>query len=553
MNNKTGIKKYVEIYEGMPLLELSKSLLISEAEIIQNIGNNPSLEDLICIVQLYDGVPICLKSLSLLKITIESVNQVDIYTPCISIMGHINHGKSSIVGSLVSKDICSKEAGNITQNISLYNFTSNKQSFILIDTPGHSALDNMRNIIIPLSEIIIIVVAANAGPEAQTFKIIENTNHKDRILCLNKIDAPNLVNEEYIYQKCANYGLVCNFFNENNELPVVKVSAKNNDNLQELIDQIIHMINTKKYRTDLCRPASGYILDAFIVVGKGRLIRVLLKSGSCTIGDNFCLGGEIYTINRMFINGVTLCKKNEYVKAGCFVDIVCDAKCSMGDLFFIINNKKMQNEICALQIKDNMENHNKDINKQFVVYISTLQQHNLLANILPKHSIVKIIMHDNITKEDIIFAKEQNLEMIIWYKINNNIVDLLTQYNIKYISSPNLLIGDIETFMKEDIIEEAKDKICGQAVIKAIFFMKKDVVLGNDVKSGKIVLGNKCIIIRNDKEIGRGIIRSLEHNRETITEAKMGLECGLIIKDITYTNNIKFDNFIIGDTISCIE
>lgn len=549
MTNKLEMKKYVEIYENMPLVSLAKLINVNVDELKQNIGNDMTIDNIMQTVQLYEFIPICTTNLQLLKLTIEQIMATDIVKPVVSIMGHINHGKSSLVETLTQQNICSNEAGNITQNISLYSFNLPQTEFTLIDTPGHSALNTMRNIIIPLSDIIILVIAANSGPQEETIKIIEQTNHKNRIVCLNKIDSPNVINEYYIYNTCIQHGLSCNYDDIVNQTPVVKISATKKQNIDLLIQEIHNMILKQQFKTDIRRPAIGYIIDAFIQQGKGRIIRILLKAGQCQIGDTFCLSGETYTIGRMWINNI-LCKKGEMAIAGNYIDIICDAKCNMGDLFFIVNNnKKLQNAICQLQINQ-ITNMSVNENHKFIVYIQTVQQYTLLSSMLPVNSIIKVYLNCNITREDVVYAKSNDIKFIIWYKINGVLQELLTSNEIEYLASPNILIGNIEEFLIIKKKEEEKINIIGTAQIKAIFHMKKDIILGNDVKSGEIILGNNCRIIRNNVLIGTGVIRSLQHERENIEKAKMGIECGIIIKNL---KEIEKFEYCVGDIIECIQ
>jgi translation initiation factor IF-2 len=533
------LKKYVEIYQGMPAAELAKALNVSVADVESSIS---SLEDMMCAVQIYGAVPICFTNAALLELTLTTYNQVDLFRPTVTVMGHINHGKSSVVEALTAEAICDKEAGKITQATSIYQMKDNK--FLLVDTPGHNVLGKMREIMIPISEIVVIVVAANTGIQDQTIKIIEQTNHKDRILCVNKIDLPNRVPNEEIYRKCASYGLTCSQYSEYGDVPVVHISVKEKKHLNDLVQCIHTLIDERKYKTDIYRHAVGYILNSFIQAGRGRMIRVLLKAGACKIGDEFCLNASVHSIGRMFINGIQA-KKTDYAIAGDFVDIVCDAKCTMGTLFFIINNAKMQNSVCRLQL---ITSEPLDAARLFAVYVLNAQQRLVLTSILPKNSIVRVNLNNNVTDEDIAFAREQGVSMIIWHKISVATEQTLHTNKIKYLASENLLIGTIEEFLAPPVEVVEEKKIIGTACIKAVFHMKKDIIIGCDVKSGKILIGNKIMVKKDDVLITEGTIRSLQHKRENIEEAKMGIECGIVLKDAKA--DIEYE---VGMMVECIE
>ncbi len=487
--------------------------------------------------------------------------------PIITIMGHVNHGKTSLVDCIrkSKKKIINNEEGNITQNINSYNIKTKLGKLTILDTPGHSTFINMRKRGINISDIIILVIAIDDGIMPQTKEIIKYSKKYNipTIISLNKIDKTNYLNNiKNIKKKLKKY---------NNKYKFVKISTKNKKGINNLIKKIFKISKKLKLKTYTDIMASGIIIDSSINKNIGPTAKILIKKGILKQGD-ILLCDEIYgKIKSIYNDKNKIIKK---AKTSMSVEISGISNIAkLGKKFITNNNIKLSKKIANLKKIINKE---KKLKKKKNIYkknIFNTKKCNKINIIIKTNSLsiiktikyfikkniskkINIIYYNigNINKNDLITAKNTNSSIFIFnekkkYNYNYNNIKNNYKYNNIKIYHFNLIYKLIEKFKKiynKKFKKNIEKKIIGKSIVHNIFkISKKNIIAGCKIILGNINIKNKIKIIRKKITIYKGYIKSIKRFKNKINIANKNTECGIQIKNF---NNIK-----IGDKIISIK
>ena len=502
-------------------------------------------------------------------------------SPTIAIVGHIDHGKTSLIERLTTKNLCSSESGNITQKISSYSIKYKDRYIKLIDTPGHSVFKNARNLAIEICDFVILIVSAHEGIQQQTIDSIHFLQQFNIpfITVITKID----LNKKYhdIYNKLMQYNIIPTSMGGDHD--VLAVSAKTGENIEELLDHIVNMSDLYNLTSDDKSQGWGYVLETW----KGKMgIRgsLLLKNGKISNGDTiFFNNNTSLKLKNIFVNNEKVNESNLYNT----VEIEgLDDYIDSNEKFWVINDKK------NLEIAQELWVKNKNINTVEEVFIKekkikVKKQHRLTnvknmpmtnneeKTVAVEEKIMKILIvtrsYNDIQaiKECLNNLRENN--KIGNYKIltallnvpNSLDIDMLAHHQGILIAFntnlPLALVGEIKNkniplfysdviynivneleeyynnqFNSEDILEEA-----GEAEIVAVFKIQKKFIAGCVVRKGLIIRNQKAQLVRDGKIIAEGKIESLKHEANDIKEAKNNQECGIYVPDITEKYQLK--------------
>jgi len=454
--------------------------------------------------------------------------------PVVSIMGHIDHGKTTLIDQIMKTQKVQSEVGGITQNISLYKIKKNDKEFFLIDTPGHETFSFLRNFIIQRTDILILLIAANDGISNQTIEIIKQSPNVEKIICINKIDLLEAHTKEKtlnrIYSQLASLGIVSSEYY--GEVVTCQVSAKKNIGVEDLIQTILLKSEFMPLKSDRDNEVVGSVLDSQMVKGKGLITRILLKSGNMKTGDKFLCRAIEGNITRIFV-------ENKVVNSADFNDLIDivgfkESPEPGSDILCLSNeesHKKLRDFYKSIQPKNpNLSQEFKLILKaENINHLTTLEK--TLEN---KFLIIKKSIGE-ITDSDMDYAATFNGIMILWGKSFSKNLEILQKKAIRFISNEIIynLVDGLEKLIEKPK-EQEFEKI-GDAKILKVFNINGVSIAGCRILSGSVKKGFFCRVLRGEEIIGLGKVSSLKREKDNISEAVMNTECGIV-----FNRNIDF-------------
>lgn len=499
--------------------------------------NRLNLENTQMLVDSFDNLQIIdSSSTESIKKSLRKINHKNKKIPVISILGHIDHGKTSLIDAIMKTSKVKTEAGSITQNISLYKITKQNQDFFLIDTPGHEIFSNLRKFIIDNSDIVIILIAGDDGIKDQTREIIKQAHDKEKIICINKIDQKN-INFDYIYSQLADLKVVTDVYG--GEVLTSKTSAKTGQGIDELIDNIFLKTESLNLKSDIHQNAYGNVIDSSFQKGFGLKTRILLKTGTLQIGDHFVCENQSGIIKRIIINdkSVTEASYND------LIDIIgLEQSPIPGAEIFIIENEKIRQYLldeAKAQKKQKELLHNS---VKFIAKANNINQLQSLETLLSKRGyVVSGSINPEISDSELEQARIFNCLVVFCGDFSSKEELKLEKHKISFIKTN--IIYKVNELIEEKLKKEKEItyKKTGMLYVLKVFNIGKNCIAGCQVKEGIIKIGSLCDIIREGNIIGEGKVSSMRREKNNILEAAKGSECGIIL-------NKKFV-FLEGDSI----
>ena len=487
--------------------------------------------------------------------------------PLITIMGHVNHGKTTLIDNIRKTHVADREDGNITQKFGVYEVNSGNQTISILDTPGHEAFVHLRSQGVKITDIVIIVVAANDGVQQQTVEAIELAQKSNCkiIVSLNKVDLPG-INKKSVFNQLAQHNLIVEGVNKNTTM--IEISAKTGKNIDALLAAISQAADELKLVASISHYPNGVIIETGFDKFMGASATIYLISGTLKTGDYLMFENELYTVK--FIEN-HLRKHVQKAHAGHIVrlynfksEVVVGAKfIGITDIKLCKGLIKKRQELILketenmkrIDFQKNSEWDSKflvaDVNKQeqqqqiFEVIIVAENYgiikaiEKMLQRIKYENHVVKIIQTavGQITKQNILRARLSNAIIYSFNcKANKNALDLIKQYHVKvkYFSVIYLLVEDIEEHMLSQVDPFSKYIEIGRMVIKQIFNITKvGMISGCQVTSGYI--NNTCYlkVLRNNTIIHEGQISELKQHKQKINIVNSPDECGINIAGFT--------------------
>ena len=479
--------------------------------------------------------------------------------PIVTIMGHVDHGKTTLLDAFRSSSIVSKEHGGITQHIGAYRIISKSKKFItFFDTPGHEAFTAMRARGAKVTDIVILVVAADDGVKETTIEAINHAKAADVpiIVCINKIDL-NESNPQNVKNQLMEHGIISEEMGGKNLF--VEVSAKSKTNLEKLEEAILLQAEILNLKANPLKKAIGVIVESKVQRGKGSTATVLIQEGSLKIGDIFVAGPSYGKVRAM---NDDLGKKIIEAKPGVPVEIIgITGVPAAGDEFNVVDNDAKAKEIASYRLhrskirqvepltKESLEKKLSDKSnikiKELGLIIKSDVQGSLEAIINGiekfKNDEIKIkIVHKavgEINQSDVALAVASESSVILVgfnVKPNNLARDLAKRdkIDIKFFTVIYELLDYIKDSMSGLLVPDKKEVLNGKAKIKEIFKMSKiGKIAGCEVIEGKIEKNAKIRLLRDNKVIYDGKLNSLKKFKEEAAEVKVGSECGLVLEN----------------------
>ena len=480
--------------------------------------------------------------------------------PVVTVMGHVDHGKTSLLDTIRNAHVRVKEAGGITQHIGAYQIKHKDRHITFIDTPGHEAFSEMRARGAEITDIIILVVAADDGVMPQTIEAIDHAKASNAklIVFVNKMDKPT-ANVEKILAQLSDNGVVGEEWG--GETVIIKGSALTNQGINELLDAIFLITDLQDYKAAINSLPIGTVLESRLDKGNGPLASVLVQKGVLKKGDYLVVGatfGRVRTLKDDRGNNIVEAKPSTPVEVTGLSEVP-----SAGDKFIALRDEKLAksiaNKIAQKQIRQDrlfqMQQNNQTAENTKVTNVILRADVNgsieAIKNLFEKINIdgttLKIIRSaiGAISESDVKLAKASNA-LIIGFNVRpvKSVRDLANNIGIKIIFQnviyalkdqiEKILIGTLDPVYEEEIIGEAKV----QAIFKASSI---GTIAGCVVTSGKIVRNSNVRVIRDGIVVYTSTISSLKHLKDDVKEIKEGKECGLTI---TGFNDIKENDIL---------
>ena len=500
----------------------------------------------------------------------EEVNPENLVSrpPVVTIMGHVDHGKTTLLDTLRHSRVTSGEAGGITQHIGAYQIDIDGKPITFLDTPGHAAFTSMRARGASITDITILVVAADDGVMPQT---VEAINHAKAagvpiIVAVNKIDKPG-ANPQHVMQELSEYELIPEAWG--GETIFVEISAKFGQNIDELLEMILLVAEVEDLKADPIQRAIGTVIEARLDKGKGPVTTLLVQQGTLNVGDPIVVGNT-YGRVRVMNNDLGRCEKSAGPATPVEITGLNDVP-QAGDHFVVFEDEKTARAAGEERAKRALLEHRaatsrvtldtlfeslkegelKDVN--VIIKADVQGSAEALAASLNKIDVEGVrvkIVHSAvgaINESDVTLAAASNA-IIIGFNVRptpqaKSQADA-EEVDIRLHRIIYKAIEEIETAMKGMLDPEFEEKITGQMIVRETFKVSKvGTIAGAYVTEGYIRRDSGVRVIRDGIVIYEGQLASLKRFKDDVKEVKMGYECGAMIEKF---NDIKVDDVIEG-------
>lgn len=582
-SNTNSTNSNIVLYtENMTIGELANRIGVSGAELIKKlfmlgtmatINNSISFENAEILVLDYGKE---LKREETADVTnfeefeiVDNAEDLIKRAPVVTIMGHVDHGKTTLLDAIRKTNVVSSEAGGITQAISAYQVNYNGEMITFIDTPGHAAFTEMRARGAKITDIVIIIVAADDGVMPQTREAIDHAlaAKVPIIVAINKMDKPG-ANPERIMTDLTEYGLTPEEWGGNTLFN--KISAAKGEGISELLENILLVAEMEDYKANPKRYATGTVVEARLDKHVGPIITILVQNGTLRIGDPIVVGcayGKVRTLKNDRGEEVLEALPSTPVEITGLNDMPV-----AGDKFMAFETEKQARSVgeerrVQAKLNDNKNSGTISLDDLFAKIQDGIKEINVIIkadvngsseavkNSLEKLDVegvrVKVIRSSvgAITESDIVLAKASNA-IIIGFNIrpSNSIRDYAKEnsveirlYNIIYKA-----VEEMEAAMKGMLDPIYEEKVIGTAEIRKLFkFSKVGIIAGSYITDGIVKNNAKARVIRDSVVIYDGNISSLQREKDSVKEVKKGLECGITVEN--------FNDLKVGDIIEAYE
>ena len=576
------LPKEFEYTEGMTVAEIAKRIKREPAEIVKKLfmmgvmaTQNQSLDgDTIELLMVDYGIEAHAK-VEVDNADIDRFFVDDDYLdpdalverpPVVTIMGHVDHGKTTLLDTLRNSRVATGEAGGITQHIGAYQIEENGKKITFLDTPGHAAFTSMRARGASVTDITILVVAADDGVMPQT---IEAINHSKAasvpiIVAINKIDKPG-ANPERVIGELAEYGVMSTAWGGDSEF--VEISAKFNQNIEELLETVLLVAEIQELKADPNVRAIGTVIEARLDKGKGAVATLLVQQGTLNVQDPIVVGNTFGRVRamtndrgrRVKVAGpstpVSITGLNETPMAGDHFAVYEDEKAARAAgeeraKRALMKQRQATHRVSLENLFDTLKaGEVKSVN--VIIKADVQGSAEALTASLQKIEVegVKVtIVHSAvgaINESDVTLAEASNA-FIIGFNVRPTPQARqqaeADDVEMRLHSIIYKVIEEVEDAMKGMLDPEFEEKIIGEAVIRETFKVSKVGTIGGFmVVSGKVTRDSKVRVIRDGVVIFDGALASLKHYKDDVKEVGNGQEGGLMVENY---NDIKVDDMI---------
>lgn len=577
----TTVPKEISIMENIQVGELAKKLNLKPNDVIAKLmkmGVMVTINNIIdsdTAILLADEYGCKVKIVSLYEETViqeESENQEDyiIRPPVVTIMGHVDHGKTKLLDTIRTSSVIDTESGGITQHIGAYQVVTHRGAITFLDTPGHEAFTAMRARGASVTDIVVLVVAADDGVKPQTMEAINHARDAKVpiIVAINKVDLPS-ANPDKVMQELSNLDLMAEEWG--GSTITCKISAKEKIGIENLLEMILVQSEVLELKANPNRNAKGTIIEAKLDPGRGPVATVLIQNGTLKVGSPFLAGIHAGKVRAMYDDHG---KNLMTAPPACPVLVTgLDAVPEAGDPFDVIRDEKEARNIsqhrkefqrigqAANTVRVTLDNMNEIIQQgalkelKIIIKSDVRGSAEAIKEALEKLSTpdVKLtVIHagtGQIIDTDVMLASASNA-IIVGFHVRANPRTLALSekegVTIKYYSIIYDVTADIKASMEGLLEPEKKENITAKLDIREVFKISKvGNIAGCMVTSGKIHKSNFVRVIRENIVIFDGKMKSLRRMKDDVTEVATGFECGVFLEG--------FNDFEIGDELEVYE
>ncbi|MDV3196031.1 MAG: translation initiation factor IF-2 [Candidatus Phytoplasma stylosanthis] len=499
----------------------------------------------------------------------EKNNNLIPKTPIVIIMGHVDHGKTTLLDTIRKTRLIEKEFGGITQHIGAYEITYENKKITFIDSPGHEAFFKMRSRGAKITDICLLIVAADDGVKPQTIESVKHAQEAqvEIIVVINKIDKSSN-KKENIMTDLSNLGLVPELWG--GKTPYIEISALKKEGIDDLLKMILLVSEIKNIQTDLTQKSEGVILEAGLNKNQGPFATFILSKGILKVGDIVVIGDETYCKIRSIQDDLKNNIKTAFPSQPVLITGL-ESVPKAGDSFTKINDKKKAKKIIEKKqqlLKEQSQQKNESSSTTYDnIFLTKPDEEFKFLNVIIKadtQGSLEVIT-ENLNQLNIKKVKVNIIKASVGM-INQNDINLAHTFNSLLINFNNPVsnvliktahqnkvdIRDHNIIYKltEDVIDKLKElvepvleeKVTGQAEIQKIFSISSvGNIAGCYVIKGTIFNNSLAKVIRQNEVIYKGKIVSLKHLKNNIASAQQGHECGILLDN--------FNNFQINDII----
>ena len=581
MKNETD-ENIVLYKNGMSVSEFANVLNVGGAEIIKKLMENGLMLSLNQPIDFENAEIIALDYKKTLKreetqdvTNFESYEIIDKEEdlvkrpPIVTIMGHVDHGKTTLLDYIRNTHVVDKEFGGITQHIGAYQTKYKDELITFIDTPGHAAFTEMRARGASVTDIVIIIVAADDGVKPQTKEAVDHalSANVPIIVAVNKIDKPD-ANIDRVLTEMAEIGITPEAWG--GDIPFINISAHTGEGVPLLLETILTIAEVNELKTNPNRYAVGAVIESRLDKNVGGIASFLIQNGTLRLGDPIVVGTSYAKVRTMKND-----RGESIVEAGPSTPVEITGLTenpSAGDKFMAFEteaeaksvaekrrdaakmNAGKDKKVSLDDLFASVDAGNKEINVVLKADVRGSEEavKNALEKIKEKDVSVKVIRSGigAITESDVVLASASNA-IIIGFNVvaSNNAKDIAKDNNIdiRLYTIIYKLVEDIEAAINGMLDPEYEEKILGAAEVRKIFkFSKIGNIAGSYITSGIVKNGAMARVIRDGVVIASDeVIASLQREKDTVKEVKKGFECGITLE--------KFNDFKEGDTIEAYE
>jgi translation initiation factor IF-2 len=563
-------KRVIKIAEAISVADLSQRLGVKASEIIKKLmglGIMATVNQFIDVDAAslvaqdfdYEVESVAVQEESLLEAEVEEAEEGEFTprAPVVTVMGHVDHGKTSLLDAIRKTNVVSGEAGGITQHIGAYHVHLDKGDITFLDTPGHEAFTAMRARGAKVTDLVVLVVAADDGVMPQTVEAINHAKAADVpiMVAINKIDLPQ-ADPERVKQALTEYGLVQEEWG--GETLFVEVSAKKGTGIKDLLEMILLQAEMLEHKAVRKRLARGVIVEAKLDKGRGPVSTVLIQNGTLRAGDAFVTGlcsGRVRAMISDWGHRITEAGPSMPVE---ILGLSCVPQA--GDDFTVVKDevsakqivtirqRKSQEEALMKTAKVSLSDLYEKINQGEVKELNIIVKADAQGSIEAVNDALDKISSDAVTLKvihgavgginegDVMLSSASNAIVIgfnvrpeskakaLAEKEGVDIVDIRL-YNVIY-----NLVDDIKLAMEGLLEPVVREELLGRAEVREVFRVSKvGNIAGSYVIDGKIARGAKVRLIRDNVVVCEGDLASLKRFKEDVKEVATGYECGIAI------------------------
>lgn len=489
----------------------------------------------------------------------ETERKLSLRAPIVTILGHVDHGKTTLLDTIRKANVAAGEAGGITQKISAYQVKKHGKLVTFIDTPGHEAFSGMRRRGVSIADIAILVVAADDGVRPQTKEVIEFIKERKLpvIVAINKIDKPE-AKPDRVKQELAENGIL--FEGWGGEVICVEISAKSNLNIDKLLDAILLVAEVEEFKADEKRDGLAVVLESHLDPQKGPEATVLVKTGTLKVGQDIVAGGAFGRIRRI---EDYLGKSRESATPSLPVTLYgFNETPQVNDVIQVVSGKafaRLKSQEALLkegEIKKVAKKEDENVKHVPVIIKADVQGsleaiEQILGAIDHPEVAIEVVASGvgTITESDVKMAASSQARIYGFNVEPTSVAKRIAENEKVSIKSFNIiykLVEAVKTEMAALLPPEIIRTDHGRLSVLAVFKTgKHDMIVGGRVSEGKMVRGSLIEVKRGDEIIGSGKMGNLQRNKENADEVGQGNECGVV-----FDGNVKI---AVGDTLLCYK